>query len=657
MAEASTARGPERLWEALHAVLPLRRNRHFRVQPLPRLINEQGVPATPLAERGAIWQRHFCELEAGEVATTGVLAQACAARQAAATGAQPDVLDLVAADVLDLGQWHAALLTGQAGRATGPDAIPAEAYRTDPFTMARASYPLTFKIVATAKEPFQHKGGILQPLWKGQGQHSTTSSYRDVLLSDVLGKRLHAGLRKQVMAAAAAGVRATQCGGVPGKGADMCALTVREFMAAAARDHMSSAVLFADLRSAYYRAVRETVVGGELHTDVLLNIAARLGVEREAMQPLLDALHGASLLEQAGVRPHMLRVLRDMHRDTWFGIVGCDSAVGTRLGTRPGDPFGDMLFLYLVAARLSELEKRLSDAGVAVTVSWSGARTLARRPPSPEHAVGLCDVSFADDFAILLLGRSPRECVEHLRQAAASTADVFEEWGAELNTAKGKSAGMLALRGAGTHEERERIWIAGAGVLECPRERRPPLRLPLVHRYKHMGGIVTVSGDMLPEVRERAGQCADALRTLRGPVLRNPGVSLKARDAIGASLAGSGLVYNAQAWTPLGALALAAFETAHMRVLREVAGLQDHREGMATDAAVVAAIPAHTAAEVLAAARLRCLPRLLEYGPPVLLALLSGGSAESPSQWKGALAADLAWLSRSFTCAAALQPG
>ena len=187
----------------------------------------------------------------------------------------------------------------------------------------------------------------------------------------------------------------------------MCALTVREFLAGAAQERRSAAVLFADLRAAYYRAVRETVVGGEMHEGVLLNIARRLGVESEAMRPLLDALHGASLLEQAGVRPHMLRVLRDMHKDTWFGIVGCESAVGTRLGTRPGDPFGDMLFLYLVASRLGELESRLVAGGIEVALQWSGDRTLAQRPPQPEHTVRLCDISFADDFAILLLGPSP----------------------------------------------------------------------------------------------------------------------------------------------------------------------------------------------------------------------------------------------------------
>ena len=87
-----------------------------------------------------------------------------------------------------------------------------------------------------------------------------------------------------------------------------------------------------------------------------------------------------------------------------------------------------------------------------------------------------------------------------------------------------------------------------------------------------MGGMVDAGGNTLPEIRERSSQCTEALRTLRGPVLRNPGVSSKARAAIAAALAGSRLMYGLHAWSTVGAQATAAFETAHMRMLREIAG-------------------------------------------------------------------------------------
>ena len=81
-----------------------------------------------------------------------------------------------------------------------------------------------------------------------------------------------------------------------------------------------------------------------------------------------------------------------------------------------------------------------------------------------------------------------------------------------------------------------------------------------------------------------------------------------------------------------------------MRAAREVSGLQGHSEGVATDAAVLAAIPSNSPAEVLSAARLRFLPRLVRHAPPVLLAMLASGDPANRGHWKGALAADLDWL-------------
>ena len=125
VAQTSHRRNAADLWRSLRAVLPTRRNQRLRVQPLPWLMDETGQPATSLEERGRIWQRRFCELEAGRIVAASLLAQECADRQAAQTAAQPEDLRLDVADVLSLAQWRNAVSHGQRGRATGPDALPA----------------------------------------------------------------------------------------------------------------------------------------------------------------------------------------------------------------------------------------------------------------------------------------------------------------------------------------------------------------------------------------------------------------------------------------------------------------------------------------------------------------------------------------------------
>ena len=52
----------------------------------------------------------------------------------------------------------------------------------------------------------------------------------------------------------------------------------------------------------------------------------------------------------------------------------------------------------------------------------------------------------------------------------------------------------------------------------------------------------------------------------------------------------------------------------------------------------------NTATELVRAARLKFLPRLLLHGPPVLVALLSHGDAACMRDWKGRLVDDLRWL-------------
>eukprot|EP00974_Lingulodinium_polyedra_P084037 8137679-Lingulodinium_polyedra.AAC.1 len=56
--------------------------------------------------------------------------------------------------------------------------------------------------------------------------------------------------------------------------------------------------------------------------------------------------------------------MRDAHRDAWFCIVGCDSVAAPRLGAMPRGPFGDVLFLYLVAGQLGAAGERLAASGI-----------------------------------------------------------------------------------------------------------------------------------------------------------------------------------------------------------------------------------------------------------------------------------------------------
>ena len=104
-------------------------------------------------------------------------------------------------------------------------------------------YPLVLKIGLSGQEPIQHKGGTNCKVPKSHGY--TPEASRGVLVSDVLGKRIHSAIRTKLVATASHALRSTQFGGIRGKGTDMCALMAREYLASTrrARCSLCSAVL------------------------------------------------------------------------------------------------------------------------------------------------------------------------------------------------------------------------------------------------------------------------------------------------------------------------------------------------------------------------------------------------------------------------------
>ena len=67
-----------------------------------------------------------------------------------------------------------------------------------------------------------------------------------------------------------------------------------------------------------------------------------LGLAEAEIADMLEAVDHECALE--GVSPHVERLVHDTMSHTFFTVEGIDSPVATHLGTRPGDPIGDLLF-------------------------------------------------------------------------------------------------------------------------------------------------------------------------------------------------------------------------------------------------------------------------------------------------------------------------
>ena len=95
----------------------------------------------------------------------------------------------------------------------------------------------------------------------------------------------------------------------------MCVLTVRKHFLVAKTKKLSTATIFGDWRSGCYPTVREVVVGGECHAEVLHTIANTLGLPRCVASDLINALDWLCLLRQARA-PKLLATVAEEHITT-----------------------------------------------------------------------------------------------------------------------------------------------------------------------------------------------------------------------------------------------------------------------------------------------------------------------------------------------------
>ena len=77
------------------------------------------------------------------------------------------------------------------------------------------------------------------------------ASHRGVLVSDSLGKRLHAWYRLGTLPEFEASARKSQCGGISMRGTDLCSHIVTSYVDVTISFALSSLVLFLDVVAAF----------------------------------------------------------------------------------------------------------------------------------------------------------------------------------------------------------------------------------------------------------------------------------------------------------------------------------------------------------------------------------------------------------------------
>ena len=149
----------------------------------------------------------------------------------------------------------------------------------------------------------------------------------------------------------------TQCQGHASRGTDFCAHLVRAFQQLAKSTGQCHAVLFLDIVSAFYSAVRQLICLPSRPSDEdVARLCYDLGFAPGVMHEIAHMLEDDSILIKAGVSKHLAAMVDDMFDGTWFSTDGARDVVRTRQGTMLGVPLADLIYNVLMSKILRDID-------------------------------------------------------------------------------------------------------------------------------------------------------------------------------------------------------------------------------------------------------------------------------------------------------------
>ncbi|CAE8629497.1 unnamed protein product [Polarella glacialis] len=577
-------------------------------RPLPRVLLEDGEPAATQKIAADRWQRHFAEMEAGVIQDFSAFA----------TGA----LDRTSYEL--------------------PEDIDIEVQ------CANFLHPLYLKCSLFAVEPLKWKGGCLLSLFKGKGDTAECGNSRAILISGVLGKALHRAARKRLIGLLQPYALETQLGGIRGGGTDMVAQVVRAFIHSVKVRKVCGAAIFADILSAFYRVIRSIVMPLPCNDAGISWLLDKLRVPPEAIHVLRERMSQPPILQDRGASPHLQKLVGSCHQDTYFQVKGTEAIASTAAGTRPGDPYGDVLFSFLIAECFKDVRVKLESAGLQYEAPWDGQRL-----PVVTGAVDRCavpaDPSYFDDFVRLVEARTPEALIAKTQAILGVLDDAMLARGLQLNFKAGKTGVMFRFAGPGAVEARKQVFIQQKNKLTFSSALRGQQVAEVVQCYRHVGSEAQSNGSNRRDLFCRRGMAHSALLPMQKQVYANRAFSVESRLSLLGSFVHSRLYYNVHVWCHVTASDRAGLHRATMSGYRVVARAHDQggEDYRTSDVSILEAIGATRPAVLLSARRLGYLPRMLNQAPGCLFAFLQHTAGEETS-WHAQLQNDIDWMRQAL---------
>ena len=596
---------PAEVYRKLRPVLRPTKKQTTVLRPLPKLLDTEGQPIMSRAAQNQRWTSHFASIEAGKTIQVGQFVHEHLQRQmdrCKPTSYDPE-------DIPSLFVVESAIRAATAGKATGPDGLPVELFKAIPGKASKILYPLALKLALRIEEPLTWKGGHLFALYKGKGSTAECSSHRGILLMNVMGKITRASLRKWINEPYLVAGHSMQLGGKPHQQAQFGAQLTRSFLRWCKSNNKSAAVLFVDIASAFYKALREIATGADTSDQDIAQIVKRLGLGPEVMPALSEALQGRTAYAALTESVPRQQVLQESLQATWFSVDG-EAVVGTEQGTRPGDSWADVVFNVLLSQVLQKVQRILEKSSL-VTLVAKYDRTICPNKPTGGATMPLLQVTWADDIALMITVDKPQMIWSTLPRVMQVLVDELHAIGMEISCGPTKTAALVLLRGPGSVQTRRRMFQNAQSELPVLTEKEG-LKLPLVPQYKHLGGILTFKGTLAAEISMRFAKARQAYWRSAKAIFRQRHVADKVKAQLFQALVMTVYIWGIGAWPAMSKADMKHFQTSYWNLQRLRAPRQD---GKISNETLCRTLDCPCPVDLLQAARARHYVTMLLHAP------------------------------------------
>ena len=515
-------------------------------------------------------------------------------------------------------------------KAPGADGIGAELWQLRSQSNIEKIYALFLKTAIRGQAVADLTGGWLVPLHKGRTSPADMTGYRAILLEASIARSFSKSWRPILEEGLSAVATPGQWGSLSGHSIEAVHLQLKLWQSTSRALGKSLAILFVDLRSAFYSVVKPLLAGFDGRLQELIPVFQALKLPAEAYQQFVRNIHEAHLIQDATKSLAATQMVAATLRHTWFALPGGQSILAPQTGSRPGDPLADILFSFLVARMTGMLNARLED------------KEVFDRCPNGQHVLAP-SVAWVDDLAFAIQ-TDAESLVSKTALVFAELLEICTSHGFSLSYGQGKTAILMEFRGPKATKCRQKLEENHKHSLPIVTEFQT-VDVPLVSFYKHLGGNVTRQGHLQPEIALRSNQACAKLKPLM-KLTRDPGIEANHRRMIIRSFAMPVLTLHAGTWFSMNQ---GEFRTWQAAVFKVYAALQErvvdgkvlHHRMYDLAKAMQAPMPM----ELLHHMKLRLFTQILKTNDHFLIsAILHNHEVAKDHSWLHSLQNSVRWL-------------